>query len=138
MTSIEAIENAQGQTREIVTISQYDRVIDAASLMNENRIGCLVVIEDNKDETMVGVISERDILTWLTDASPATYFQQLRVIMTRDVISCKPDAPVTDSLDQMERYHIRHMPIVEGDKAVGMLSMRDLVERHGHPTSNRI
>ena len=138
MTSIEAVENTQGQTREIVAISQYDRIIDAASLMNDNRIGCLVVIEDNKDETMVGIISERDILTWLTDASPATYFQQVSVIMTRDVISCKPGTPVSDSLEQMERHHIRHMPIVEDGKAVGMLSMRDLVERLGHPTSNRL
>ena len=130
MTSIETTEIAQEQAQKIITISQYDRIIDAANLMNDNHIGCLVVTENNKDDTIVGVISERDVLVWITDASPATYFQQVQVVMTRDVISCKLGVPVSDSIEIMKRHHIRHMPIVEGGRAVGMLSMRDIIERH--------
>ena len=130
MTSIETVEAAQGQVREIVAISQYEQIIEAASLMHENRVGCLVVIANDNDETMVGIISERDILGWISNASPDTYFQKVREIMTADVISCRPGTPVTDSIEQMKRHNIRHMPIAEGGKAVGMLSVRDLLERH--------
>jgi len=130
MTSIGTIDTTQGQTREIIAISQYDRIVDAARLMHENRIGCLVVATDELDETMVGVISERDILGWISNATPATYFQQVREIMTTDVISCKPGTPVSESLEQMKRHHTRHMPIVEDGKAIAMLSVRDLLEQH--------
>ena len=130
MTSIGTIDTTQGQTREIIAISQYERIVDAARLMHENRVGCLVVATDESDETMVGVISERDILGWISNATPATYFQQVREIMTRDVVSCQPDTPASESLAQMKRHHMRHMPIVEDGKAVGMLSVRDLLENH--------
>ena len=130
MTSIGTINTTQGQTQEIIAISQYERIVDAARLMHENRVGCLVVATDESDETMVGVISERDILGWISNATPATYFQQIREIMTRDIVSCQPDTPASESLAQMKRHHMRHMPIVEDGKAVGMLSVRDLLENH--------
>ena len=137
MTSIETVEAARGQVREIVAISQHERIIEAANLMYENRVGCLVVIAAGDDETMVGIISERDILGWISNASPDTYFQKVREIMTGDVVSCRPGTPVSDSIEQMKRHNIRHMPIVEGHKAVGMLSVRDLLERHVQSISGK-
>jgi len=130
MTSIETVETTAGQNREIIAISQYQRVTEAASFMEENRVGCLVVIADDDDETMVGIITERDILRWISNATPETYSQQVREIMTRDIVSCKPGTPPSESLAQMNRHHTRHMPIVEDGKAVGMLSVRDLLENH--------
>ncbi len=130
MTPIETIETTQRQNREIIAISQYQRITEAASFMDENRVGCLIVIADDDDETMVGVITERDILRWISNATPETYFQQVRAIMTRDIVSCKPGTPVSESLELMKQHHIRHMPVVEKGKAVGMLSVRDLLENH--------
>jgi CBS domain-containing protein len=130
MTSIGTVETTQGQTRDVLAIAQYERIIEAAKLMHENRIGCLVVVASEDDETMVGVISERDIIGWISNATPATYFQQVREIMTKDVVSCKLGTPPSESLAQMRRHHTRHMPIVEDGKAVGMLSVRDLLEDH--------
>ncbi len=128
MTSIGTVETTQGQTGNILAIAQYERIIEAARLMHENRIGCLVVAASEDDETMVGVISERDILGWISNATPATYFQKVREIMTRNVISCRSGTPPGESLAQMKRHHTRHMPIVENGKAIGMLSVRDLLE----------
>jgi len=139
MTSIETTGITREQTRKVITISQYDRIIDAADLMHKNHIGCLVVTENSKDDTMVGIITERDILAWLPDASPATYFQQINVVMTRDISSCRPGASVNDAIEQMTQQRIRHMPIVEDGKAVGIISMRDLLEqRQFHSPSERI
>jgi CBS domain-containing protein len=98
--------------------------------MHEERIGCLVVTVDDDDESMVGVVSERDILGWISNASPKTYFQQVYEIMTRNVISCPPGTPLSESVEQMDLHQIRHMPTVVDGKAVGMLSARDLLERH--------
>lgn len=130
MTPIETVESTREQTREIIAVAQSERIVDAARLMHENHVGCLVVTAAEDDEMMVGVISERDILGWISNATPETYFQQVRTIMTWDVISCKPGTSVSDSLEQMKQHHMRHIPIVENGKAVGMLSVRDLLERH--------
>ena len=129
MTSTDTIETAHGQTQEVIAISQHERIMDAARLMHENHVGCLIVAADDNDETMVGVITERDILGWISNATPQTYFQKVCEIMSRKVVSCRPEASVNDSLEQMKQHHIRHMPIVENGKAVGILSLRDLLER---------
>lgn len=126
MTSIDTTEIASDQ--EIIAVSQSERIIDAAKIMHEHRIGCLVVAASADDETMVGVISERDILGWISNATPATYFQKVRDIMTRKVISCKPGVSPAESLELMKQHHMRHMPVVENGVAVKMLSVRDLLE----------
>jgi len=138
MTSTDANTTDQTQTHEVIAISQNDRIIDAARIMHENHIGCLVVAQDRTDETMVGIITERDILGWIGNASPTTYFQPVREIMTTDVVSCQPGASVTGALDLMNRFHMRHLPIVENGKAVGILSIRDLLERFFESNTARI
>ncbi len=57
MTSIGTAEITREQTQKVIAISQSDRIIDAADMMHKNHIGCLVVTEDNKDDTMVGIIT---------------------------------------------------------------------------------
>ena len=138
MTSIETTETTQTQTQEIIAISQFERIIDAASVMYEHRIGCLIVAAAADDETMVGVLSERDILRWISNATPASYSQQVRDIMSKDVISCQPGASIGAALEQMKKHHMRHMPIVVNGQAVKMLSMRDLLERYFDSPSGRI
>jgi len=138
MTLADTMETAESNTDEIIAISQHERIIDAARIMHEYRIGCLIVAADRSDETMVGIISERDILGWIGNATPETYFQKVSDIMTTNVISCRPGASVSETLDQMKRFHMRHMPIVENGKAVGMLSVRDLLERHFKSNTARI
>jgi len=134
MTTIETVETAQGQNQEVIAITQYERVVDAAKLMYEHRVGSLVVVENDRDDTMVGIITERDMLGWISTASGETYLQQVHEVMARDVVSCEPGDLVNDSLERMKRYGIRHMPIVEGRRAVGMLSARDLLEQHVQST----
>ena len=95
--------------------------------MHEHGIGCLIVAASSNDETMVGVISERDILGWISNATSETYFQVVSDIMTRNVISCKPDTPLSERVELMKQHHMRHMPIVENGVATGMLSVRDLL-----------
>ena len=127
MTSIETIEITGHQSHEVIAVSQHERIIEAASLMCEHSIGCLVVAASSDDETMVGVISERDILGWISNATSETYFQTVSDIMTRDVIFCEPGTPMSERVKLMKQHHMRHMPIVRNGVATGMLSVRDLL-----------
>ncbi len=129
MTRCETIGSTRMGVREVVIVTQFQRVTEAAKAMFENRVGSLVVVEDDDDNTMVGIISERDILQWISQASPETYFQRVQDIMTNDVIFCESDVPLTESWKLMKQNGIRHLPVVKNGVAVAMLSVRDLLER---------
>jgi len=111
----------------LVTIPQNERVTEAARWMHENRVGCLVVVDD--DRKMTGIISERDILRWIGELTPETYFQRVGDVMTTEVISADPTTPLAEAQDRMAEHGIRHLPVVEDGILVGMISMRDLVSR---------
>jgi CBS domain-containing protein len=130
MSICETIGDMRVGVRDVVTIVQFDRVTNAAEIMCENRVGSLVVIAGSDDETMVGIISERDILQWIGRASPDTFFQQVEDVMTREVVSCEADSPLEEGWKLMKNNRIRHIPIVSDGVAVAMLSARDLLDLH--------
>jgi CBS domain-containing protein len=112
---------------QVVTIYLHQRVVEAAQLMQNNRVGCLVV--NDVREKMVGVLSERDILKWVANASPTSFRQKVEDIMTRNVVSVAPKTPLGDCRQIMLQNNIRHLPIVEDGRAVGILSIRDVMEK---------
>jgi CBS domain-containing protein len=136
MTTCETIGAARVGVRSVVTITQSDLVTNAANIMLGNRVASLVVVagdnddNDDNDDTMVGIISERDILQWISSGSPTTYFQEVQEIMTRKVIFCEADVPLDEAWKLMKENCIRHIPIISNDVAVAMLSVRDLLDCH--------
>jgi CBS domain-containing protein len=130
MSICKTIGDTRVGVRDVVTIEQFDRVTNAAEIMCENRVGSLVVVADCDDKTMVGIISERDILLWISDASPDTFFQQVEDVMTREVVFCEADSPLEEGWKLMKKNRIRHIPIVSDGVAVAMLSTRDLLDHH--------
>jgi len=96
--------------------------------MFENHIGSLVVVAGKDDETMVGIISERDILEWISKATHETYSLSVGDIMTKDVISCDTETPLDEAWEIMRMHNIRHLPILKNGRAVKMLSLRDLLD----------
>jgi CBS domain-containing protein len=130
MTTCETIGAARIGVRSVVTITQSDLVTNAANIMLGNRVASLVVVADDNDDTMVGIISERDILQWISSGSPTTYFQEVQEIMTRKVIFCEADVPLDEAWKLMKENCIRHIPIISNDVAVAMLSVRDLLDCH--------
>jgi len=112
---------------EIVAVSVDTRVTKAAQVMNQNRVGCLVVVDEAGK--LAGIVSERDILRWVSGASPATYTAVVRDIMTAGVVTCTRDTSPGEAHRIMVQHGIRHLPVVEGGRPVGMLSARDLMSR---------
>ncbi len=100
-------------------------------LMKAENTGALVVKDVCRTEgnTVVGVLSERDVCRALVDRGPAILKQPVSALMTRDPICCHPSDPVQHVLQLMDEHGIRHVPVLEGTTLVGVVSVRDLIRR---------
>ena len=117
MTSVGEI-----MTKELVTVKSDATVAEAATVMGERKVGSALVIDD---EELVGIFTERDIVRALSQdfdapGHPITHW------MTRDPLTISPEMTVKEALDVMLTRGFRHLPVVEGQMPVGMVSMRDL------------
>lgn len=109
----------------VATIGQNDRVTQAAKVMHANGVGCLAVVDDRG--MLVGIVSERDILRWVGTGTPASFGQRVSDIMTTNVVSCDTGVSLEQAGRLMHQHGIRHLPIVENGRPVGMISARDVI-----------
>jgi CBS domain-containing protein len=125
MTTVRSIERMATDQRVILTIQAGQSVSQAARLLGDHRVGALVVL--NEAGELVGIISERDIVSKVV--APCRDLQTTPVAhaMTAPVISCRPDTPVEEAHRLMGQHHVRHLPVVENGRAVGMVSSRDIL-----------
>jgi CBS domain-containing protein len=99
-------------------------VRDALKLLAENRIGSLPVL---KDEKVVGIMSERDIIYCLARDGAAILDWEVERVMTSPAIVVTPDVPALSALSMMSKRRIRHLPVVEAERLIGIVSIGDLV-----------
>jgi CBS domain-containing protein len=116
----------------VITVGQHERVTIAAQVMHENGVGCLVVVGD--DQIMVGIVSERDILRWISTGTPESFSAKVKDIMATHVVACAPGTSIEEAHRLMVLHGIRHLPVVEDWIAVGMISSRDVMCRGLRPT----
>jgi len=109
--------------RDVNTISPGVTVYDALALMAEKEIGALVVLEKKK---MVGILSERDYARKIILKGKSSKETLVREIMTSDVIHVSPDQKVGKCLSLMTKKRIRHMPVLEKDRLVGLLTIEEI------------
>ena len=107
------------------SVSPDDSVLQAISVMAEKGIGALVVIGD---KTVVGIISERDYVRKVELQGKLTKNTPVRDIMTSPVVSVSPNHTVDECMRIVTTKRIRHLPVVEGEKVVGVVSIGDLVQ----------
>ena len=109
---------------DVVTITESRSVLDAARVLVEHNIGGLVVMES---ERVTGILTERDLLR-LTAGRPGELGSiQVGTVMTRKMITARPEDELTDMMDVMTKNKIRHLPVMEGGQLVGIISIGDLV-----------
>jgi CBS domain-containing protein len=99
-------------------------VFDALKMMAEKNIGALMVLSNNR---LDGIFSERDYARKIVLLGKSSHETAVRDIMTRDVISVGPDQSIEECMALMTSKHIRHLPVLEGQKILGMVSIRDIV-----------
>jgi CBS domain-containing protein len=109
----------------VLTIGPNETVLEAARRMNENRIGGLVVTDPAMG--VIGIITERDILTRLVAESRRPEATHISEIMTPKVIFCTPTTSVQECRDVMTRRRLRHLPVVDDGELVGIISIGDLM-----------
>jgi CBS domain-containing protein len=108
---------------DVYSVSPEATVFDALQLMAEKEIGALVVLEDGK---MVGILSERDYARKVILKGKASKETPVRDIMSSKIIHIDPDAKVEKCLSLMTKNKFRHLPVLEENQLVGILSIEDV------------
>lgn len=111
---------------EVATIAQERTVADAVALLKEHGIGALVVT--GPSAPLVGILSERDVVRALATSGGSVLSRTVAELMTSDVTVCHEVTLVTDLMGLMTAKHIRHVPVVQDDQLVGMVSIGDVVK----------
>ena len=110
---------------DVVTGSAEMPVSDGARLLSENGIGVLVV--NDGEGGIGGIFSERDIVRGLVEHGPDYLDMPLERAMSSSVITCTPDNSVDDVMELMTANGIRHLPVVDAERLVGVVSIVDVV-----------
>ena len=112
--------------RDVYSITPDATVYDALKLMAEKEVGALVVLDGEK---MVGIFSERDYARKVILSGKSSEETLVREIMSSDVKYVGPDEKVKNCLSIMTKKHFRHLPVLEQDKVIGVLSIGDVKSR---------
>ncbi|KAB2917080.1 MAG: CBS domain-containing protein [Hyphomicrobiaceae bacterium] len=109
----------------VVTVKPSDTIAALSQRLRENRIGAAIV--SSNGETVEGVISERDVAYGLSVHKGELHALPVAALMTKAVITCSPDDSVAKVASTMLARNIRHIPVEEDDRLVGMVSIRDVL-----------
>ncbi|MSR13321.1 MAG: CBS domain-containing protein [Gammaproteobacteria bacterium] len=120
---IKQLLNQKGHA--VISVAPQDSVYSAVALMADKSIGAVLVLEQGK---IVGVLSERDYARKVILQDRSSKTTQVREIMTTRVVTGRPNQTVQESMALMTDKHIRHLPIMDGDTLLGMISIGDLVK----------
>lgn len=112
------------KVKDIYSIEPNQTVYEAIELMSKLGIGALLVLENEK---LVGIISERDYARKVILAGRTSREARVRDIMTSNIIVISPTDTVDNCMKLLTKHQIRHLPVVDGKKLVGMISATDLV-----------
>jgi len=121
--TIAAILQSKGS--EVLTVTGDTPVREAVALLAERKIGAVPVVEGGR---VVGIMSERDVIYRLRSEGAAMLDWTVRQIMTAPAITVAPGSEIMGALALMTRRRIRHLPVVEGEALIGVVSIGDLVK----------
>ncbi len=109
----------------LATCIPEESIVTFATQLDTLNIGAMPVAGANG--ALVGVISERDIVRAFARDGARVLERRVRDLMTRDVVTCDPETSMSEAERLMGKHRIRHLPVVDGAKIVGMLSIRDVM-----------
>ena len=121
--TVRAILDTKGH--HIESVEPDARLSSAIKTLAERKIGAVLVMSEGRIE---GILSERDIVRVLGERGAAVLDEPVSAVMTRKVVSCKQADTVAAIMEMMTSGKFRHLPVVEGDKVVGLISIGDIVK----------
>jgi CBS domain-containing protein len=123
MTNVSQLLDRKG--RELFSITPGAAVLDAIRLMAEHHVGALLVLQGAE---LCGIVSERDYARKVILLGRSSADTPVRDIMSTPVLTVQPEATVEKCMQLMTEHRVRHLPVVEGRRVVGMVSIGDLVK----------
>jgi len=115
-----------GKRGDVVTIDPNADLAAAVKLLAERHIGAVVIL--GVDHRIVGILSERDIVRALAERGPIALNEPVSQVMTRDVKTCSEDDTIGGLMSRMTMGKFRHMPVVQQEKLIGIVSIGDVVK----------
>lgn len=115
----------QSKSSAVWTIGPKDAVYEAMEIMAEKNIGVLVVVDG---ESVVGIISERDIVRNIVLKEVSARKVRVKELMTKEIYCVTPDKPVEECMGVMTTAHCRHMPVFENSRLTGLVTFGDIVK----------
>jgi predicted transcriptional regulator len=109
---------------DVARIGKDASVLEAAQRMNERRIGALVVMDGDR---VVGIFTERDMLTRIVAAQKNPKSTTVESVMTAPIAYCRPDTTIEEIQSVMTQRRIRHLPVVQEAKLVGIITSGDIM-----------
>jgi len=116
---------------EIISVEVGCTVLDVSKLLGERRIGAVPVMNGSK---LAGIISERDVMRGLAIRGGSVLADDVESLMTKSVVTCGSNESVQQLMAMMTERRIRHIPVVENDKLIGMISIGDVVKERMQET----
>ncbi|MCS7294520.1 MAG: CBS domain-containing protein [Chloroflexota bacterium] len=110
--------------REVFAVGPRTTVRQAVQRMNEHGIGAVLVLEG---ERPIGIFTERDVLRRVVDAGRDPDTTLVQEVMSSPVVTVRPDTPVREAMETITTLRHRHLPVVDGGKVVGLVSIGDLL-----------
>ncbi|MDA1074488.1 MAG: CBS domain-containing protein [Proteobacteria bacterium] len=107
----------------VIWVGPLESVFDALTIMNDNDVGAVLV---QIDGYLVGILSERDYMRKVILDAHASKNTKVSEVMTRDVVTVTREDTIVHCIALTKKHHVRHLPVVELGKAIGMISLRDL------------
>ncbi|MFC3703382.1 CBS domain-containing protein [Devosia honganensis] len=109
------------------TLPETGTLADAVALLNAHNIGAVVI--RSADGRVTGILSERDIVRQLGRTPSTTLGMVIGACMSRDLVSCERTTPIEDVMERMTNRRVRHMPVIEDGRLVGIVSIGDVVKQ---------
>jgi CBS domain-containing protein len=121
--TVRAILDTKGHN--VQSVEPEAKLSSAIKMLGERKIGAVLVMSEGRIE---GILSERDIVRVLGQRGAGVLDESVSAVMTRKVISCKPSDTVAAIMEMMTLGKFRHLPVLDGDRVVGLISIGDVVK----------
>ncbi len=124
--NVASVLKAKG--RAVATARPETTLKDIAAQLAQKGIGAIVVVDDRDEIT--GIISERDLVRAVATGNSGVLESPASEAMTRDVVTCSEDRTIDELMEIMTKGRFRHVPVVDGGKLTGIVSIGDVVKNH--------
>lgn len=115
----------------VISLDVDCTVLDVAKLLGERRIGAVPILSSGK---LAGIISERDIMRGLAIRGGSVLADPVDSLMTKSVFTCSGDDSVAHLMEMMTQRRIRHIPVLDDERVVGIISIGDVVKEQMEET----